>query len=253
MAGPEWPIAFFDRDYLPILGSMFTEEQTRIETAFIDSALALPRQARVMDLACGTGRHAIAMARLGHQVTGVDFNPEYLEVAARDAARAGVDLRWVASDMRALDFDACFDGAYSYFTSFGYYSDAENEDVLARVARALTPGSRFLLDMANRDWGLAHPQPRSWTQREDGSLLMEEATLDLRSSRVRSRLIHMQTQTGARVIKEFDLRVYTCAELTALMARHGLEVLEVWGGPDRAAYTTESRRLVMLARRRNGA
>ena len=58
MPGPEWPIAFFDADYLPILSSMFTEEQTRLETAFIESALALPAGAAVLDLACGTGRHA---------------------------------------------------------------------------------------------------------------------------------------------------------------------------------------------------
>jgi SAM-dependent methyltransferase len=180
-------------------------------------------------------------------MTGLDFNADYLAVAAREAARLGRSVRWMAGDMRALQFEHEFDGVYCYFTSFGYYSDAENEDVLARMARALRPTGRLLLDVANRDWALAHPQPRSWTQRDDGSLLMEEATLDPRTSRVRSRLIHLQPQTGAKVIKEYELRLYTCAELAALMARHGLEVREVWGGPDRSDYTTDSRRLVMLA------
>jgi SAM-dependent methyltransferase len=249
MSRPEWPIAFFDEDYLPILESMFTEEQTQLEVEFIASALGLAQGATVLDLACGTGRHARAMALRGYLVTGVDFNAEYLAVAARETARLGATVRWQAADMRALPFEREFDGIYCYFTSFGYYSETENEAVLHGIARSLNPGGRFLLDVANRDWALAHPQPRSWTQRGDGSLLMEEATLDLRTSRVRSRLIHMQPQSGARVIKEFDLRLYTCAELTALMARHDLRVVEVWGGPDRSAYSTESGRLVILAER----
>ena len=48
------------------------------------------------------------------------------------------------------------------------------------------------------------------------------------------------------MVKTFDLRVYTCAELTALMTRQGLRVLEVWGGCDRSGYSIESPRLVML-------
>jgi 2-polyprenyl-3-methyl-5-hydroxy-6-metoxy-1,4-benzoquinol methylase len=246
---PEWPIAFFDEDYLPIMKSLFTEEQTSLEVEFIASALARPRGAAILDLACGTGRHALGMARRGYEMTGLDFNADYLAVAAREAAGQGLSVRWMAGDMRALQFDREFDGVYCYFTSFGYYTDAENEDVLRRMVQALRPGGRLLLDMANRDWALAHAQPRTWTQRDDGSLLMEEATLDLRTSRVRSRLIHMQSESGARVIKSYELRLYTCAELTALMARRGLQVVEVWGGPDRGTYSTESRRLVMLAER----
>ena len=54
---------------------------------------------------------------------------------------------------------------------------------------------------------------------------------------------------ASRVTKEYDLRAYTCAELTALLARHGLEVRSVWGGADRSDYSAESRRLVLLALR----
>ena len=76
--------------------------------------------------------------------------------------------------MRALAFERDFAGVYSYFTSFGYFSDEENERCSANVARALEPGGRLLLDMMNRDWLLTHPQQRTWNQRDDGALLMEE-------------------------------------------------------------------------------
>jgi hypothetical protein len=101
--------------------------------------------------------------------------------------------------------------------------------------------------MVNRDWLLTHPQQRTWNQQDDGALLMEEVTLDLPTSRVISRQTLIEGGGGTRVTKEYDLRTYTCAELTALFARTGLVVRSVWGGIDRRAYSTESRRLVMLA------
>jgi SAM-dependent methyltransferase len=246
---PEWPIAFFDDDYLRIYRPMFTEESTRREVDFIQSSLDVPAGAAVLDLACGFGRHAIGMAQRGYRVTGVDFNPRYLEIAASESAKAQAPVRWMVGDMRALEFEREFDGVYSYFTSFGYFSDAENERVIANVARSLEPGGRFLIDMMNRDWLLTHPQQRTWNQREDGALLMEEATLDLKSSRVITRQTLIEPQGGARVTKEYNLRAYTCGELTALLARHGIRVRDVWGGTDRSEYSAESRRLILLAAR----
>ena len=103
--------------------------------------------------------------------------------------------------------------------------------------------------MANREWLLTHPQQRTWTQQQDGGLLMEEAILDLATSRVTSRLTLIPPEGGAQVTKEFHLRLYTCAELTSMFARLGLKVTRIWGGPDASDYSAQSRRLIMLAER----
>jgi ubiquinone/menaquinone biosynthesis C-methylase UbiE len=247
---PEWPVAFFDDDYLRIYRPQFLPERTEAETQFIASSLGLRPGGGVLDLACGVGRHAIGMARLGYRVTGIDFNARYLEIAAADAIAAGVDVSWHAGDMRALEYDRAFDGAYSYFTSFGYFDVDDNERVLAGIARALRPGGRVLLEMMNRDWLLTHPQQRTWSQRDDGMLLMEESTLELVPSRVVSRQLLIDPQGGTQVTKQFFLRTYTCAELTALLRRHGLAVTEVTGGAGGEPYGTESRRLAIVAERR---
>jgi SAM-dependent methyltransferase len=246
---PDWPVAFFDDDYLRIYRPQFSPERTAAETDFIERSLALPAGAAVLDLACGFGRHAIGLAARGYQVTGLDFNPRYLEIAAEDAARAGVAVQWQAGDMRALGHAHAFDGVYSYFTSFGYFTDEGNEQVLAEVAAALRPRGRFLLDVMNRDWLLTHPQQRTWQQRDDGALLMEETTLEVAPSRVVSRQILIDPRGGPQVTKEYFLRAYTCAELSALLRRHGFLVQQVYGGPDRSEYSTESRRLILLCER----
>jgi SAM-dependent methyltransferase len=243
----DWPVAFFDDDYLTIYKPMFSEEMTEREVGFIESALVLPGGARVLDLACGFGRHANGMAKRGYRVTGLDFNQHYLDIAAAVAKEAGLPVDWKQGDMRELPFNEEFEAAYSYFTSFGYFSDEENERVIEGVARALEPGGRFLLDVMNREWILTHEAHRIWNQREDGSLLVEEVSLDLRSSRVKSKQIHIAHERGPRLEKEFDLRAYTCAELQALFRRHGLTTRHIWGGSDEREYSRDSRRLILLA------
>jgi SAM-dependent methyltransferase len=245
----EWPVAFFDDDYLRIYRPTMTPERTSAEADFIAGALAPPAGARVLDLGCGFGRHAIAMAGRGYEMTGVDFNPRYLEIAGQEAAAAGVRVRWRTGDMRALEFDGEFDAAYSYFSSFGYYGDDENEQVLAGIARALKPGGRFLLDMVNRDRILVDPNLRTWAQRDDGALFVEEVSIDLRASRLVSRQRLIDPRGGPQVTKEYSLRVYTCAELTALLRRQGLRVVDAWGGPAREPYAADSRRLILLSER----
>jgi ubiquinone/menaquinone biosynthesis C-methylase UbiE len=250
---PDWPVAFFDEDYLAIYRPMITEERTRQEADFIVRALEPAPGAKLLDLACGLGRHALLLARGGYQVTGLDFNQRYLDLAGAEAERAGIaGARWMQGDMRALPFRGEFDAAYSYFTSFGYFDDAENFAVLQGVARALEPGGRFLIDLANRDWLLTHPQQRTWNQREDGSLLMEETSLELKTSVITSRQVLIRTE-GAQVHKEYHLRAYTCAEMTWLLSRVGLRVSQVWGGPDGTEFSTESRRLILRAELAAGA
>jgi SAM-dependent methyltransferase len=246
---PDWPVAFFDDDYLRIYRPQFTPERTAAETKFIADSLRAPAGGDVLDLACGFGRHAIGMARLGYNVTGLDFNARYLEIAAADAAAAGVRVTWRTGDMRALGFERAFDAVYSYFTSFGYFDDDENEQVLAGIAKALRPGGSVLLEMANRDRLLTHPQERTWTQREDGALLMEEITLEWVSSRVVSRQHLIDPVGGSQVTKEFSLRTYTCAELSALLRRQGLHVRAVFGDAEGQPYVPDSRRLVIVAER----
>ena len=102
MPQTEWPVAFFDDDYLRMYRPLFTPERTAAEVEFIAGSLALEPGASVLDLACGYGRHAIGLARRGHRVTGLDFNPRYLEIAAAEARKAGVaSFRSGASSTRS--------------------------------------------------------------------------------------------------------------------------------------------------------
>jgi SAM-dependent methyltransferase len=103
---------------------------------------------RVLELACGTGRHALALERLGHEVVGIDHSDSMLAVARRRAAEAGARAAFRAGDLRALDGEgAPFDAAVCLFDSIGYVATNEAlEEALRGVHRAVRPGGLFLFE-----------------------------------------------------------------------------------------------------------
>ena len=81
----------------------------------------------VLDLACGPGRHATALAKRGFRVTGVDLSPFLLRQAKDLARKESVSIEWVHEDMRSFLRPETFDLAISMFTSFGYFDDRRDD------------------------------------------------------------------------------------------------------------------------------
>ncbi len=161
-----WYEEFFDDDYLRTLPYM-TEAVTAKEAAYLAERLQLPEKARILDVGCGYGRHAIELARSGHEVTGLDTSLPLLIKAAEITREAGVEVNFMHQDMREMTFTDEFDGAYCVMTSFGYFDDDTNYDVLQRVYRAIRPGGRFFLEVINRDFILHDLPSRVWWEGDD--------------------------------------------------------------------------------------
>lgn len=124
-------------------------EQTERELAFIMRALPLRDYRRILDLACGPGRHAVALAHEGYHVTGWDRDAAAIAAArfaaaANGAANVSFDVR----DVRSLSAaDGPFDAVISMWSSFGYFDDAGNRELLQNMAAVLRPNGRMLLDL----------------------------------------------------------------------------------------------------------
>jgi SAM-dependent methyltransferase len=100
---------------------------------------------RLLDIGCGTGSHAIELARRGWNVTGVDRSPAMLGEARAKARQANVELRFIQSDARDFDAGGPFDIALMMFAVIGYLGD-DIPAALATVRRHLAPGALFLFD-----------------------------------------------------------------------------------------------------------
>ena len=212
-----WYDGFFEGDWLDLLARERDGERTVAEVDFLVEKLGLEPGARVLDLACGHGRHSLELARRGFRVTGVALSPRSLELAREAAAAEGLDVELVESDMRDLSFDAAFDAAINLFTAFGYFeSDDEDRGVLERVARALRTGGAFVIDTLNA-LGLARRyQPRLWEEAPGGVLMLDEHDWDLFEGRNRAVWTFLRPD-GSRSELRHVVRTYTPWELVALL------------------------------------
>jgi SAM-dependent methyltransferase len=247
-ADPDWFEGFFDDEYLRFAVDRYPVEATAAEVDFLVEALDVRRGTRLLDLACGHGRHSVELALRGCSVTGVDLSEPSLQLAGARAAEAGVDVRLERADMRAIAYEREFDAVINMFTAFGYFAtDAENGQVLDRVAAALVPGGRFLLEVVNPTAVFARFEARGWHELSDGTLMLEERAYDAVRGRFETGWTF--TRGGGRSVRRFSHRAYTAPELEAMASAAGLEVERFFGGLDGSDLEMGSRRMVMLARR----
>jgi SAM-dependent methyltransferase len=242
-ARPWWE-TFFGPDYLKQYED--TPGRTDAEVDGIEKILHLRKGSRVLDLACGAGRHAIGLAKRGYAVTGYDLSEDLLHRARTEAKRAKAKLTFVRGDMRELRFRGAFDAAINMFSSFGYFESLHDDrKVLQGVAHALKPRGKFLMERFNRE-SLAYELPlQGWRVGEDGSVVLQEDTFDVLRGRYDTRQIVIDRE-GTREHRG-SVRAYTLPELKDLFDAAGLPIHHVLGGLDLSPYSARSRRLVLYA------
>jgi SAM-dependent methyltransferase len=241
----EWWKTFFNAAFYGPNLEAIPAERTEHEVDFAVSALKLKKRAAVLDLCCGTGRHAIELARRGYKVTGLDFNAEYLETAARKAAAAGLKIELVKGDMRRIPFENRFDGAVNLFASFGYFdNDAENFKVFSSLARSLKPGGRFLLETLNREWLVRNFQEMRSSEEEAGL----ETEFNYFDPREDACITHWAWKRGRRKTEhESRVKMYCYTTVKRGMERRGLRIVDSFGDYDGSEYGMESGRMMILA------
>lgn len=254
MTAPEhtaWWRTYFDDAFVSLYRDFLTPERTAREIEGLREMLSLaPDGTEVLDVACGWGRHAVALAREGCRVTGVDWSETLLAAARMRAEHAGVALELVRGDMRELTWEGRFDVVLSLFSSLGYFlSDAEDLRVLRGVARALRPGGRFVLETMHRDHLAGVYAERDWWETEDGAVVWVEREFDAVEGI--SREWTRWSRPGARPGEKYhQIRLRNATEWAALLRAAGLEPLEWYGDWELAPFLHTSADLIVVARRR---
>ena len=239
---------FFGDDYLGAYRDTISPENAVVESAFVHRVLQLRRDAEVLDLCCGHGRHAVILALTGLRMTGLDLSEAYLERAAAIAASAGVDLPLVRSDMRELPFEARFDAVINIFTSFGYLnSDEEDQKVLHQVSKALKPGGQFLIDLINREWVVSNYVREERKVVPNGTVYEERREIDLLLSRINNSFTVTSPDGTAHHTDGLTIRLYSLTELVRKLEAAGLVYRTVYGGYELERYGVESRRMIVVA------
>lgn len=219
----------------------FLHPQTWDETAqrdaqFIHDQLGLREGASVLDVGCGDGHHAIALAKLGHHVTGVDNSLAMLLAAAQHKEAAGIDdqrVTFMHGDMRRLPRDREFEAVICVGTTFGYFEEEQNRQCLQEMFDRLAVGGRLLLHVFNRDFVAPHLPSRSWWQGRR-CMVIDEAEMNFFANRLR---VHRTIifDDGRQYEHFMFMRAYTVQDLGKAMSALGLRVVEVSGSRDTRA------------------
>ncbi len=141
-----WFASWFDTTYYHIL---YKDRNYREAQLFMDNLtqyLNLPSQAKVLDLACGKGRHAIYLNQLGYDVVGADLSENSIDEAKKNENNG---LHFVVHDMRE-SFDVKFDAIFNLFTSFGYFEhESDNLKTLMAIKNSLSEYGFAVIDFMN--------------------------------------------------------------------------------------------------------
>lgn len=208
-----WYRTFFTHDFNEFWRRAVPPEITSAEVASVQRSLGVAPPARLLDVPCGSGRHALQLAALGYRVTGIDLS----EDAIAHARAAGGTAEFRCADMRELPADERFDGALCLGNSFGYLPDAGMADFVAALASVLKPGARLVIDTGL----VAEAIFANWRDGREHRLgdIQVESSAGFDPVRGRLQVTYRLTRGGGTTEQRTSHRVYTVRELAALLDR----------------------------------
>jgi 2-polyprenyl-3-methyl-5-hydroxy-6-metoxy-1,4-benzoquinol methylase len=221
--GPGMWERFFDSHAERYEENGFTKH-TVSEIDFLLNLYAVPRDAHILDVGCGTGRHSIELARRGFRVTGIDLSEGMLSVARRNAESAGVEVEFLRRNAKDFSFDEPFDLAICLceggvgLIERGEDAEAHDRAIFRNIANSLKPNAPFLLTALN---GYAVIRQMSDERIHEGRF--DPARM----------ISHYEDDwtlpEGPRRIKIYE-RLFIAPEVTKMLQESGFHVDNVFGG-----------------------
>lgn len=234
--GPLYPIVYAHR----------TVEAAQFEAAAAADWLGVSGADRLLDVACGAGRHLVHLTARAGTAVGLDYSASLLERA--QSLLVGT-AHLIRGDMRALPFaDASFSVLTSFFTSFGYFLEGgDNHRTLGEMARVLQPGGRLLMDHACKAYTVENIVPET-DRTQDGVRIVERRWLSEGDARI-NKHTHVRLPEGRTHEHHESVRLYEPEELVGHFDTAGLTVEHVYGSFDGADVSPERPRMILLARK----
>jgi SAM-dependent methyltransferase len=225
--------------YVPFLED--AEDRAGAEVAALATLFqrhGVPSKGRVLDAACGLGRHAVPLALQGYRVVGLDVSPHFLHLARERAAAAGAAVEFVEGDLlqaaSVLEGQPPFDAIISMFTSHGYWGRDADVRLFGQLSALAKPGGVLVVSTAHMDW--LHEAFRDEVVDIAGPIrLYQRGDLDLQTGFLEGERFYFEgngDDTRLRLRLDMEHQLYGQAGLAVVLAESGWEAAE-WFGSSR--------------------
>ncbi len=236
----DWFAAWFDSPFYHKLYAHRDEDEADRFIQILIKKLKLVPGSRVLDLACGAGRHARVMHSLKMDVTAIDLSVNSIRRARALSPEA---IRFEVADMRTFSLHNDYDAIFNLFTSFGYFERVEeNEKVLDSVVRHLSERGLFVMDYLNAHKVMRDLVPEEQVEREGVNFHIRRECRD-------GFVLKHITFTGDKGVQQFTERVqlFSVQELERMLKTAGLKVLHTYGDYELNSFIKhESPRLILI-------
>ncbi|MDR3020704.1 MAG: class I SAM-dependent methyltransferase [Treponema sp.] len=215
-------------------------EDTENQVDFIVKTLGLLGNERILDLACGYGRHSISLARRGYSIVGVDITKDYIDDAVKTANKNELVAEFIHSDIRDLKFDNEFDVVLNLADgAIGYLeNEDENLKIFDVIAKSLKPGGKHFMDVCNAEHAELYFPKRHWQIGEK-----EIALADFEWIPETRRMLYGGGGIKlGEILQKPDIsptnptRLYSKSELSVILEKRGMEIVssfsDYYGTPD---------------------
>jgi len=243
---PAWFKHWFDSSFYH---QLYANRDEKEAAGFIDELLAnlQPSQnASMLDLGCGTGRHARYLASNGFNVTGIDLAASSIRSAQK---YENGSLQFYRHDMRLPFGRNCYNIVFNFFTSFGYFKTSEEDhQVVGNIAAALKPGGMLVMDYINSAWSEKRSVP-SETKEIDG--IIYHITRHSDEKHFFKKITIEDIQPGEPFEYTEQVAKFSLTDFDKMFSLHGLELQQVSGDYNLGSYDAEkSPRLILLAKKK---
>jgi SAM-dependent methyltransferase len=234
------PANIYSQDWFKFFHAGITEARTIQEADFVCGCAPLPDFRKVLDLCCGMGRHARALAIRGYSVTGVERDAGAIAKARELAGGPS----YIHQDVRNYQPASCdYDLAIVMSQSFGYFDDATNHDLLRRLKTGVREGGRVILDLWNPEFFVTRQGERDF-QLPDGIVRESKRVEDGRL------FVHLDYHRGGH--DDFEWQLFRPAEMNALAVSVGLSLIASCTDFDMAVETSPSKPRIQFVLERPG-
>jgi RimJ/RimL family protein N-acetyltransferase/SAM-dependent methyltransferase len=201
------------------------------ECDFLEKELDYDRTKRILDVGCGTGRHAIELTKRGYNVTGIDLSESQLKRAAEKAASEGLNITFLRHDARNLPFSGEFDVAIMLCEG-GFplmETDEMNFDILRSVTRSLRKPGKFIFTTLNGLFPLYHSVEKFCSETsEEGNATYHSNTFDLMTFRDHN-ITEFEDDDGNKKTLDCNERYYVPSEISWMLKSLGFRTVDVMG------------------------